>query len=895
MPVAILMLVTLVFPAAIQDEPQTIDIVSGDGPRGILEFRVENEDGQPMAARLSFLSPSGEIPDFGNRHAAPEDLALRPGFIHTLSGRGRVTVGVGSWTVWVSHGLEWSASRHDLTISEGQVTSLTTRLQHQVDTEGWVSADFHLHTLTYSGHGDSNMKERIISIASEGLEVAVATDHNHRTDYQPTISELGASGLVSSIVGDEVSVPLGHFNAFPLKPWSKPFDTSAFHGPTLFKSIREHDSGTGVVPVIQVNHPRWEGIDYFAQAGLDPITGSSVEARWSNNFDSIEIFNENAGWGYYEAGVDDRNTGKSSHSVLMDWHNLLNRGIKVAAVGNSDSHTVSKNLAGYPRNYIVSPTDDPAKVEVKDVAQAVRKGQIVTTSGPFVDFRIGEKGLGDLVAVEGNAVPIRVQVQAASWIDCDRILVVVDGDVVETIDIPQSQEPLRIDVQRKIPINQDGWIAIRVEGDDSLAPIVPDKGRPVLPLAITNPIWLDTDGDGVSTAPLDEARARLSRGFPDEVSLFSEWQLRQPLQRSILLQAAGSDREIARTLANWGIEDSNRRVRISAFRLIERLQDDSFSEPLEEIFDQEGLDQYQRVSALRTLAAIGASKGVLERIRTAGTEILGSYSEEVIDQLPGQWIRSWQGIGWYPIAEAEGLGLDQGPETDPDIERRWTIDGEVVSWQPLQGDEQGRVDLNKLPGARGKPAKSVAIIQTFLHSPDRREVTFTLGTDDGCRLWFDGKLLIEDNTEHGINPVQHISTLTLEEGSNRVLIEVANAGGGFGARMRILDPEIRISHLPGANRVGLLRNSTDLQGRMKSDFAAIRAAAELYFVDRGRWPEITSELATSGYLDSTPTDPWNRPYQLEPTVTKLTILSLGADGLEGGIGIDADWHDGRSN
>ena len=31
---------------------------------------------------------------------------------------------------------------------------------------GWVSGDFHLHTLTYSGHGDSNMPERIISIVA---------------------------------------------------------------------------------------------------------------------------------------------------------------------------------------------------------------------------------------------------------------------------------------------------------------------------------------------------------------------------------------------------------------------------------------------------------------------------------------------------------------------------------------------------------------------------------------------------------------------------------------------------------------------------------------------------------------------------------------------------------
>ena len=723
----------------------------------------------------------------------------------------------------------------------------------------------------------------------------MATDHNHRTDYSPTISQLGADGVISSIVGDEVSVPLGHFNAFPLRPWSKPFDTGSFHGPTLFKSIREHDSGEGVVPVIQVNHPRWKGIDYFAQGGLDPITGSSLEARWSNQFDSIEIFNSNAGWGYYEVGIDDRNTGKSGHSVLMDWHNLLNRGIKVAAVGNSDSHTVSKNLAGYPRNFIVSPTDDPKEVAVKDVAEAIRKGQLFTTSGPFVDLRVGNQGLGELVTVKGNAVPIRVRVQAASWIDCDRILVVVDGDVVEEISIPQTRDPLRIDVQRKIPVNQDGWIAVRVEGDDSLAPIVPDGGRPILPLAVTNAIWLDVDGDGEWTSPLDGARARLARGFPDTQSLFSEWQMRQPLQRSVLLQAAGSDREIGRTLAQWGINDDHRRVRISACRLIERLGDDSLIGSLNHLIDRGGIDDYQRVSALRAIAAVGGGEAVLDRIRSSGSGILGSHAGEVIDHLPGQWIRSWQGIGWFPGEGAEGLRAEQGPEKNPDLQRRWTIDGGEVSWQPIQGDDQGFIDLNKLPGARGKAEKSVAILQTWLNSPEARVVSFTLGTDDGCRLFLGDTMLIEDTGQHGIDPVQHISTLSLTEGWNRVLLEVVNAGGGFGARMRILDPEIRIAHTPRPDSVGSLRDSNELRIRLKSDFAAIRAAAELYFVDRGRWPLATQDLASTGYLDSPPEDPWDRPYRLEQTPTRLTIWSLGADGAEGGVGLDSDWQDGQGN
>ena len=118
MSIAILTLVTLLFPATPGDPLQTADIVGGDGPKGILEFRIEAPSGEATAARLSVLSSSGKPPAFANRKALVDDLALRPGFIHTLSGTGRVTLPIGEWTIWASRGLEWSVARVDVTIEE---------------------------------------------------------------------------------------------------------------------------------------------------------------------------------------------------------------------------------------------------------------------------------------------------------------------------------------------------------------------------------------------------------------------------------------------------------------------------------------------------------------------------------------------------------------------------------------------------------------------------------------------------------------------------------------------------------------------------------------------------------------------------------------------------------
>ena len=43
------------------------------------------------------------------------------------------------------------------------------------------------------------------------------------------------------------------------------------------------------MPVIQLNHPRWSGIDYFGKAELDPLTGVSNSEIYGEDFDSVEV------------------------------------------------------------------------------------------------------------------------------------------------------------------------------------------------------------------------------------------------------------------------------------------------------------------------------------------------------------------------------------------------------------------------------------------------------------------------------------------------------------------------------------------------------------------------------------------------------------------------------
>ncbi|HUU83534.1 MAG TPA: CehA/McbA family metallohydrolase [Phycisphaerae bacterium] len=774
-----------------------------EAPVAILDYSILDENGQPIPGRLTFLGELG-APEtlFPNTQAAPNELAVRQDVIFTLSGRGSITVPPGTYTVYASRGLEWSIDSREVTLQPGERAEFTARLRREVDTTGWICGDFHLHTAPYSSDGTTTLNERIITFLGVGLEFAVATDHNHNTDYHPTMRELGVTDRLTATTGNEVSTPIGHFNAFPLDPTrpilpSKPRDATE-----LFSLIRQETNPSGIVPVIQVNHPRWGSIAHFGKTILDPVTGVAHSQIHSDDFDSIEIFNENAGWGYYDAEiVRDLETGAGRHSVLRDWFNLLNRGHRYAAVGNSDSHTVRRNFAGYPRNYVASSTDDPGRIDVAEVAGAIRGRRVFTTIGPFAEYWVNGVPMGgDATATQGR-VELKVKVQAASWVDCDRVRIVVNGDVVRELPVPDTRQALRLDTTVDLQVPRDSWLALLIEGDDSLAPIVHDSDRPILPLAVMNPVWIDADGDGRWTSPWEQAELLVAEHAGD--ALFqAAWSDRLPSERGLTVLAAAERRHPATVeLIRRGLTDGERVVRLLSARAAETLGESALTADLLETYARHDDDPYFQVALLRacnTCAADRFAKMAFEFIDRRGASVARRYGQELLGRLPSQIVRDWQVVGYFPNPDKRTLvTADYGPETADVTAPSFTgKNGLAVAWQPLLADESGYLDLGRIDRDPNLHTNAIAYAQTWLHAPEDRSVYFALGSDDGCRMWLNGDLLHEDNTRHSADPFRHLGRLPLRAGWNRVLLKVENGTGDFGLYFRVLDNEIRTAAEP---------------------------------------------------------------------------------------------------
>ncbi len=94
--------------------------------------------------------------------------------------------------------------------------------------------------------------------------------------------------------------------------------------------------------------------------------------------------------------------------------------------------------------------------------------------------------------------------------------------------------------------------------------------------------------------------------------------------------------------------------------------------------------------------------------------------------------------------------------------------------------------------------------------------------------------------------------------------------------------------------------------RVQSDLAVLSGAIKLYKLDNFRYPSteqgllalseaptiapVPQNYASNGYIDRLPQDPWGNSYQyLQPGIHgEFDIFTLGADGVSGGDGVDAD-------
>ena len=250
---------------------------------GRVTYQVTDESGSLLEAKLVFvpiLEGGALATADGMRRPYLGEGRLGNGIRHlsrTITGSGALRVEPGDYRVFASRGPEYSRAEVDISVEPGSAVALDLVLAHEVDTTGWVNGDFHLHA---EPSFDSGMKleKRIETAIVEGLDLAVATDHDVITDYAPILRKLQLESRMASGIGVELSsLEMGHFIAFPTQydeliiPHHGAPDWMCMDGPQLMDSLQdiyaEENEGVRIMA-----HPRDGFIGYISQLDVDPYT-----------------------------------------------------------------------------------------------------------------------------------------------------------------------------------------------------------------------------------------------------------------------------------------------------------------------------------------------------------------------------------------------------------------------------------------------------------------------------------------------------------------------------------------------------------------------------------------------------------------------------------------------
>lgn len=630
-------------PAEIRVHPQgNTEIVCTLGESGRVRLSgpvVDSVTGGPIAARLTIVGedPSSEMGSAGNFSrlvSGKSGFGIPFGIVDNkyitadgffgLTKENVFRLEPGVYKLVFSHGVEYTTYEQDITVEPGSdITVENISLNRVVETPGYISADFHLHSVA-SADSWISLEKRVLGSAAEGMDLLHSSEHDNLVDYKSVINDLERSGdipqdsFIANIAGDEITPNhYGHMHAYPL-----PYDPESPTGGALDWSDTNRDEvspapdycmspaeiGRAVKElspegVFQLNHiademtslpvaAGWVTSRFYLEEGVPPLSSYAdpVELRLNphtgdplfplvfgtsglvtDGIDAVEVL----------IGYDQhRMSSNFIKSTLPTWFNLLNLGLLVTATGSSDSHEEKWNPMSWPRNYIAY-REDPrdgigsgSDFDADSYARAIREHKLLITNGVFITVEAtGEDGIkgsmGDMVS--GTELDLKITAKAPSWAWFDTINIYANAEPIPIDDetsgsmsgtasnpaefykpyhVPNyATEPqlsfkkadgtlenwneeeslITAYVETKIRVTEDTWVVVlargtkETEGFRSPFPLVvnvlEDPKKPpasfdpwdlfafhtssevgAFAFGLTNPIFIDSDGDGVFTA-----------------------------------------------------------------------------------------------------------------------------------------------------------------------------------------------------------------------------------------------------------------------------------------------------------------------------------------------------------------------------------------------------------
>jgi hypothetical protein len=198
-------------------------------------------------------------------------------------------------------------------------------------------------------------------------------------------------------------------------------------------------------------------------------------------------------------------------------------------------------------------------------------------------------------------------------------------------------------------------------------------------------------------------------------------------------------------------------------------------------------------AAIRLARQIGPvyskqAKAALEEIKSQATS--EDVKKEVdkalqalknVGQSPDGFILAWMLSGPYMQEGKDGAALFNAPFVPEKA-------GAKAEWRPVivpPGGPSGLVEIDKIFGGNNR----VGYLKTQITSAKGQDALLEIGSDDGVKVWLNGRVVHANNAIRPCTPDQDKVKVKLKQGANTLLVKVTQGGGEWTVCCRLRTPD----------------------------------------------------------------------------------------------------------
>ncbi len=120
-----------------------------------------------------------------------------------------------------------------------------------------------------------------------------------------------------------------------------------------------------------------------------------------------------------------------------------------------------------------------------------------------------------------------------------------------------------------------------------------------------------------------------------------------------------------------------------------------------------------------------------------------------------------------------------------DLDESYPCGERNLTWKGANTDKSGVMPLGRLLGRR---EWAVGYAFATVESVHPREAVLHCGSDDGIRVWLNGRLVVDAEGPRAHQVKEHTVPVHLTDGPNRILVKIDNWEGGWSFSLGLSRP-----------------------------------------------------------------------------------------------------------